>query len=186
MNTDIRYPIEWSEYIMSKPIPANIKNNPITADPVMTPDENAKMIKLCIETFNAPAPDINNPEEVRAAIDGYFASCIEKELRPGNLGLYARLDLSKQDAHDIVIGKKKINPASADLLKKAIKALSTFREMLGSQGKINPATLIFWGKNFDGLSDVQQIEISPRDTPAAEQTPEQIAAALEADVIQDN
>jgi hypothetical protein len=73
-----------------------------------------------------------------------------------------------------------------DMIKKALATLSQMREQYGATGKLNPVTLIFWQKNYDGLTDVQQIEVSAKDQNAAEQTPEQIAAALEADVIQDN
>lgn len=166
----------------------NAKNSPIINPDMsgVSDDENRNIIELCLETFTAPVPDINNPEEVYTAIAGYFRSCVERGLRPGNMGLYARLGKSRQEINNIVHGRTKINPAASDIIKKALSTLSQMREQYGATGKLNPVTLIFWQKNFDGLSDVQQIEVSARDTSAAEQTPEQIAAALEADVIQDN
>jgi hypothetical protein len=152
----------------------------------ITDDENARMIQLCMDTFNHPIPDINNPTEVIDTINAYFQTCIDKGLRPGNLGLYAWLGLDRKDVNHILAGRKKINAACVDIIKKAVKTLSTYRESLGSSGKLNPITLLFWQKNFDHMEDKQQIEVSARDTSTADQTPEEIAAALEADVIQDN
>ncbi|MEE6208411.1 MAG: hypothetical protein VZR95_10195 [Alphaproteobacteria bacterium] len=165
----------------------NAKNNPITDSPDITEDENRNILSLCMEGFNAPLPDLSDPEQVKQAIDNYFSGCARHGLRPGNLGLYGRLGLTKQEVHNELTGfTKKLSPASLDLLKKAVLFLREYRESLGATGKLNPVTLIFWQKNYDGLTDTQTIEVSARDTSTAEQTPEEIAAALEADVIQDN
>jgi len=166
----------------------NAKNSPVINPDIsgVSDDENRNIIELCLETFSAPVPDINNPEEVYTAIAEYFRSCIERGLRPGNMGLYARLGKSRQEINNIIHGRTKINPAANDMIKKALATLSQMREQYGATGKLNPVTLIFWQKNYDGLTDTQTIEVSARDTSAAEQTPEEIAAALEADVIRDN
>jgi hypothetical protein len=68
------------------------------------------------------------------------------------------------------------------LLKKAKVALSAYREMLGSTGKINPVTLIFWQKNYDGLEDKQTMEVAPRRDLQPDQTPDEIAKRLEQDI----
>ena len=54
--------------------------------------------------------------------------------------------------------------------------------MLGSTGKINPVTLIFWQKNYDGLEDKQTMEIAPRKDLEADRTPDEIAKQIEADI----
>lgn len=149
----------------------------------LTGEENANMVGLALDIFNAKEPDLHKPEEVEAAISEYFNNCIRRELRPGNLGLYAMLGIDKKEAERLVKGllPGKASPASVSLLKRAMKTISSFRETLGSQGKLNPATLIFWQKNFDGLEDQQTItvEASAND---ANLTPEQIAKQIEEDI----
>lgn len=165
----------------------NAKNNPITDNPDITEDENRNILSLCMEGFNAPLPNLSNPDEVKQAIDNYFLGCARHGLRPGNLGLYGRLGLTKQEVHNELTGHtKKLNPEALDLLKKAILFLREYRESLGTAGKLNPVTLIFWQKNYDGLTDTQTIEVSASDRNVAESTPEQIAAAIEADIPEDN
>lgn len=164
----------------------NARNDPITDGPKVSEDENRNIIELCLETFNAPVPDLNDPEQVRAAVAGYFKSCIDRGLRPGNMGLYARLGKSRQYINAIVHGRVKINAASLDILKKALDTLSQMREQYGATGKLNPVTLIFWQKNYDGLTDTQTIEVSASDHNVPERSPEQIAAAIEADIPEDN
>ena len=126
---------------------------------------NDAMITLSLKVFDAPDVDLHNPEAVKQRVQSYFDQCSALGLRPGNMGLYASLGLSRQDVSDILAGrnKSKVSPACIDILQKAKQAMSVYREQLGSAGKINPVTLIFWQKNFDGLTDAQQIEISRAD-----------------------
>lgn len=149
----------------------------------VTKDENAVFCQYALDIFNAPKVNLDNPEEVVDAISGYFNNCIDRGLRPGNLGLYAVLGLSKQDVSDALRGRsKKLSSSTTDLIKKAKVALSTYREMLGSTGKINPVTLIFWQKNYDGLEDRQTMEIAPKQDLEATKSPEEIKRQLEQDI----
>lgn len=160
-------------------------NSPVIGDNgvMVNKDENAVFCQYALDIFNAPTVDLKDSEAVADAISGYFNSCIERGLRPGNLGLYAVLGLSKQEVSNELRGvTHKLSTSTIDLIKKAKVALSTYREMLGSTGKINPVTLIFWQKNYDGLEDKQTMEITPAKGPEPEQTPEEIAAQLEQDI----
>jgi hypothetical protein len=53
-------------------------------------------------------------------------------------------------------------------------------------GKLNPATSIFWAKNFLSMSDSITIEARTDTAPAAALTPEQIAAQIEQDIPLDS
>lgn len=138
-------------------------NSPICDNTPVDYDDNKNMIELCMDVFNYPVPDLSKPEQVESAINAYFSNCINRGLRPGNMGLYGVLNLTTRQVTELLSGKIKLNanPLTIEYIKKAQKMLSTFRETLGSQGKLNPATLIFWQKNFDGLTDVQQIDLNP-------------------------
>ena len=161
-------------------------NSPIIGDNgiTATPEELRELTRHALELFDAPAPDLHNAEEVRAAIMAYFRSCDRHGVRPANLGLYAALGLTKQDVSNILTGKSKhkVSPESLDLLKKAKLTLSTYRESLALTGKLNPVTAIFWSKNFDGMQDQTQIEVTAQAGPAATMTPEQIARQIEKDI----
>ena len=60
--------------------------------------------------------------------------------------------------------------------------MAEYRELLGSEGKISPVTMIFWQKNHDGFTDVQQVEISTTGAPEADKTAAEIAAQIEQDI----
>jgi hypothetical protein len=149
-----------------------------------TPEELREFTRHALELFEATPPDLHNADEVRQAIENYFQSCIKRGVRPGNLGLYAALGITKQDYYDVVNGrnKSKVSPDCIDMLKKAAIAIGQYREGLALEGKINPVTYIFMGKNYDGLQDQTQIEVTAQPGPAASMTPEEIARQIEKDI----
>lgn len=163
----------------------NLKNySPMVDNTEIDKELNAVMVQNILESFYAPIPDLHKPEEVERAITAYFKRCIDKGLRPGNLGLYNAIGLDKKHVYDLLHGltPKVASSQTVELIKKACKNLSEFRESLGSQGKLNPATLIFWQKNFDGLEDVQRMEVTAQTQENAELSPDEIANKIESDI----
>lgn len=149
----------------------------------MSSDESALFCQYALDMFHSPSVDLSDTDAVAAAIDGYFKYCIDRGLRPGNLGLYAVLGLSKQDVSDALRGAShRLRPSTIDLLKKAKQALATYRELLGSQGKLNPVTLIFWQKNYDGLKDQQDIVLTPNTGIQQEHSADEIAQKVLDDI----
>ena len=149
-----------------------------------SPEEVNTLINHALDVFMLKPPDLHKPEEVQAAVIGYFNSCKSRGVRPGNLGLYAALGMSKQDVHNAVNGKYKyrVSPECIDIIKKAQRAIGQYREGLAMIGKLNPVTYIFMGKNYDGLSDTQQIEVTAQPGQQPTLTPEQIARQIEQDI----
>ena len=129
----------------------------------ITAQENEAMIRNAMAFFDAPAVDLHDSGAVTQRIRDYFEACIQRRLRPSNLGLYSALGLTRQDVCDCLRGanKSKLSPGSIDTIKKATLALSTYRESLAMQGKLSPPVAIFWAKNFDGMSDVTTVEVMP-------------------------
>ena len=166
--------------------PKNYKKSPVIGDQGIsaTPDEISNLASLALSVFQLPTPDLHNAEEVQAAVIGYFETCQAHGTRPGNLGLYAALGLSRQDYNDVIRGKNKskVSPECIDIMKKAARAVGVYREGLAMEGKINPVTYIFMGKNYDGLQDQTQIEVTAATGPAASLTPEEVARQIERDI----
>ena len=156
----------------------NDKNIQVTAD------ENSRLVRYALDNFLSTTPDLHDAEQVRAAIVAYFDSCDRNGVRPGNLGLYAALGMSRQDVNNVMTGKSKskATPAVIDMIKRARQAMSLYRESLANAGKINPVTYIFMAKNFDNLSDVTQIEVSAAQSQEARLSPEEIAKQIEKDI----
>ena len=159
----------------------NYRNSPVIGDGGITasPAEVSVMTQYAREVFEAKQVDLDDPEAVKSTIIAYFNRCGELGLRPGNLGMYAALGLSKQDVSNAIHGySRKLSPQVIDVIKKGKLALGTFRESLALSGKLNPVTAIFWGKNFDQMSDTHEISVSQRDTLTATNSPEEIDEML--------
>lgn len=161
----------------------NVKNNMMTEKPDITEAENEAMILNALDVFHTEPPDLKDPAQVEDAIDGYFRSCIERGVRPGNMGLYAALGLSRQEVSNELRGMThKLGSSTVDVLKKACVAMSMYRESLGSSGKLNPVTLIFWQKNYDGLKDQQDVVITPNASNEPDLTMDQIESDIPIDI----
>lgn len=159
----------------------NYRNSPVIGDGgiVASPAEVSVMTQYAREIFESKQVDLDDPEAVKSTIIAYFNRCGELGLRPGNLGMYAALGLSKQDVSNAIHGySRKLSPQVIDVIKKGKLALGTFRESLALSGKLNPVTAIFWGKNFDSMSDTHEINVSQRDILEVQNTPEEIEDAL--------
>lgn len=160
----------------------NRTNSPIIGDGGVnaTTEELRALSRYALNIFKQDKPDLHNPKEVEQAIINYFINCEENGVRPANLGLYASLGLTKQDVDDVLRGKNKskVNPACVDLLKRAKIALSSYREGLALSGRLNPATAIFWAKNYDHMSDVTTIEVTSDRQEAPQLTQDEIAKRI--------
>ena len=164
----------------------NRNKSPIIGDAGLTatPEELSALTSFILDVYQAPPPDLHDPEQVQKAILGYFNTCQKHNKRPGNLGLYAALGMSRQDYNNAVTGKskRKVSPECIDIIKRAARAIGVYREGLALEGKINPVTYIFMGKNYDNLTDTQQIEVTAQAGPAAQLAPEEIARQIEKDI----
>ena len=172
--------------IVEKAKPKRAYKNNILQDGAITatPKELREFTKHALEIFEAKTPDLHDVRQVYDAITGYFNSCDIHGVRPSNLGLYACLGMSRQDVDNVLTGKSKSKASRdvVDMIQKAKLALSTYRESLAMSGKINPVTALFWSKNFDGMTDSQQIEITANSAQQAQLTPEEVAKRIEKDI----
>jgi len=164
----------------------NVKNNLIDDSGLtVSPEDNRNYIQLIQESFHVNKPDLSNQNEIDNAIKEYFERCYKHNVRPGNMGVYNALGLTRQEVNEIIGGRRKANSYLIDTLKKVKSSLAEYRELLGSEGKLNPATLIFWQKNHDSFEDVQRVDVSAVNQVQAEKSPEELAQSVIDDIPSD-
>ena len=161
-----------------------MSDNAITATTQELAALTANMRENFIADLSRPAIDLHNPEEVKQAILNYLIDCERSGKRPGNMGLYRALDMSRQDMNDVLRGKNKSKASleCIDIIKKALNMLSEYREQLGLQGKLNPVTMIFWQKNYDGLEDQTRVELTAKTAQEPTLSPDEIQKQIEQDI----
>lgn len=131
----------------------------------ITQEFNHALVSASLTVAEWPTVNLTDSESVKTRVREYFELCDKRGLRPSNLGLYASLNLTRQDVSDVLRerNKSKVSPGAIDIIQKAKLALSMYREQLALSGKVSPPIAIFWSKNFDGMQDVAQVEVTRPD-----------------------
>ena len=147
------------------------RGNPaLTGDAITaTPGENAKYIELALRIFNLPTIDLHDPDQVRDRLSEYFRIVNEYGSKPTVAGLGNALNgMDRQTLWEIRTGNYRrgkmpydLPAESSDQIKKAYKMMEQLWEEYMQNGRINPVSGIFLGKNNYGYQDKQDIVITP-------------------------
>ena len=144
-----------------------IGNNGITTES----GDNTKYIALSMELTDLPAIDLHDPKQVEDRIHDYFNIHMKYDMKPTVVGMAMALGNGitrqtlwaiKNDQPSGGTGyKTALPPEVADSIKKAYLLLENLWENYAQNGKMNPVTSIFLGKNNFGYSDKQEYVLTP-------------------------
>ena len=144
-----------------------IGNNGITTES----GDNTKYIAVSMELTNLPAIDLHDPKQVEDRIHDYFNIHMKYDMKPTVVGMAMALGNGitrqtlwaiKNDQPSGGTGyKTALPPEVADSIKKAYLLLENLWENYAQNGKMNPVTSIFLGKNNFGYSDKQEYVLTP-------------------------
>ena len=138
------------------------------------PGDNSRYLRHAMASWNLPPIDISDPKQVEMRIVEYFTYCEQNDRKPNIKGLGNWLGVSSETVMNWRKGIYR-EDTHLGLIKKAVDMLEELWWDYGQNGKTNPASWIFIGKNAFGMKDQQDVVIRP-DSPMGEQkTPEQIA-----------
>lgn len=119
--------------------------------------------------------DKNDISTMAKRVIGYLAWCVANDERVTNLMMYARIGVSKDDAWNWGHGYHR-GPEYKEFMQTVLSICSAARELLASDGKLSPVTLIWWQKNYDGYTDNQTVTIVNGNQAIDETNKEEIAA----------
>ena len=147
-------------------------NLPNLAEPNTDPGDNSKYIRHALATLNLPPIDISDPEQVSNRIAWYFDHCAEKDMKPTVKGFCNSLGVHRDTIHTWRTGEFRSGTHQAIILK-AYNLLEELWENYMLNGKINPVSGIFLGKNNFGYADKQEYVLTPNQQQV---TPEDVKA----------
>lgn len=105
-----------------------------------------------------------------AAMDDRFWKfvdyCEQNGIRVTNQLAYYALGIDRDTAYDWEHGRARTRE-HAEFIKMVKNFCSAYREMLGAEGKINPVTLVWWQKNYDGFRDQTEVVVTTSDRDIA-------------------
>ena len=144
-----------------------IGNNGITTES----GDNTKYIAVSMELTDLPAIDLHDPKQVEDRLRDYFNIHMRYDMKPTVVGMAMALGNGitrqtlwaiKNDQPSGGAGYKTALPSEvADSIKKAYLLLENLWENYAQNGKMNPVTSIFLGKNNFGYSDKQEYVLTP-------------------------
>lgn len=148
-------------------------NSPVIGNNGITTElgDNTKYIAVSMELTDLPAIDLHDPKQVEDRLHDYFNIHMKYDMKPTVVGMAMALGNGitrqtlwaiKNDQPSGGAGYKTALPTeAADSIKKAYLLLENLWENYAQNGKMNPVTSIFLGKNNFGYSDKQEYVLTP-------------------------
>lgn len=144
----------------------------------LEPGDNRLYIQISAKLMEMPEIDLKDPAQVAKRLGEYFSLMADNDTKPTVAGLGLALGLDRRRLWEIRndnLEHRSLPPETVDLIKKAHKVMENLWENYMNNGKINPVTGIFMGKNQFGYQDKSEVVLTPnnplgdaRDTKALE------------------
>jgi hypothetical protein len=136
--------------------------------PITEPGDNTKYLRLGMEIFNLPAIDLKEPEQVVNRLNEFFEIHARYDMKPTVAGMGMALGLDRRRLYEIKTGNYHTSKGLSELptlttvsIKKAYEYMEILWENYMQNGKINPVSGIFLGKNNFGYQDKTEHVITP-------------------------
>ena len=137
------------------------------------PGDNARYLRHALAAYKLPPIDIANAKQVEERIEWFFNHCINDDMKPTVTGLCNALGISRKTLWDWEAGRVR-SATHTDLIKRAKDILAELWEDYMLNGKINPVSGIFLGKNHFGYQDKSEVVLTPNNNLGAEPDPEEV------------
>ena len=145
------------------------KNSPVIGDNGLQvePGDNTKYLALGRELFNLPTIDLKEPEQVIDRLNEFFEIHEKYDMKPTVAGMGMALGLDRRRLWEIKTGnfngngKYNLPTLSQDSIKKAYEYMEILWDNYMQNGKINPVSGIFLGKNNFGYQDKTEYVLTP-------------------------
>lgn len=153
------------------------------------PGDNARYLRNALVAYDLPPIDISDARQVEARIHQYFDFCVENDQKPSVPGMGLWLGVPRSTLNRWRNGDYRAD-THRDLITKAVNLLEVLWIDWMQNGKVNPASGIFLGKNIFGYKDTQDIVLTPNSPLDDGVSPADIAgkykdALPDADIVSD-
>lgn len=160
-------------------------NSPMIGDNGLTLEagDNTKYLTVNIALLSMEQIDLHNVEEVEQRLREYFTLYAEHDMKPTVAGMALALNgMRRQQLWAIVhdrptggAGYMAALPSEvANAIKKAYVSMENLWEIYMLNGKINPVSGIFLGKNNFGYQDKTEYVLTPNAQQESDYSPEDI------------
>ena len=139
--------------------------------------DNNKYTTFALALMRLPKIDIRDPQQMRDRVGEYFQLCADFDMKPAVTALGLSLGMDRRRLWEVKNGQdyQGMPQESKDIIKMAYDSLEMLWESYMQNGKINPVSGIFLGKNNFGYKDQQEYVVTPN-TMGEDESPDVIAA----------
>lgn len=124
------------------------------------PGDNTKYLEHALAIQQMPEINIADIDQVEKRIYEYYALCAKNDMKPTVMGFCNSLGINRTTLFDWRRGKFRADTHQA-VICKAYGMLEELWESYMQNGKINPVSGIFLGKNNFGYQDKQEYVLTP-------------------------
>ena len=158
-------------------------NSPVIGDNGLNLEagDNTKYLTLGMELFNLPAIDLREPEQVKDRLNEFFEIHARYDMKPTVAGMGMALGLDRRRLYEIKTGNYHTSKSLSELptlttvsIKKAYDYMEILWENYMQNGKINPVSGIFLGKNNFAYVDKQEHVVTPNTNSDSDYSTEDI------------
>lgn len=147
----------------------------------LEPGDNTKFVAKNRELFNLPRVDLSDKDAVLSRIDTFFDIIMRYDSKPTVTGFAMAMGLNRRRLWELKTGKfqarnayeKDMTDEVKEIIIKTYDYLEIMWEDYMLNGKVNPVSGIFLGKNNFGYQDQTEYVVSPK-TQKEEYDPESI------------
>ena len=145
--------------------------------------DNTKYVLLGAKLFNLPPIDLHDPKQVNDRLNEFFKIHADADMKPTVSGMGMALGLDRRRLWEIKTGAKMGGTTEYNLptstlvsIKKAYEYMEILWENYMQNGKINPVSGIFLGKNNFGYQDKTEYVVTPNMNNDSDYSAEDIRA----------
>lgn len=125
----------------------------------------AKSIENNLAFFNMGLKPVKSDEELCERLNYFFGECARTQQIPSVEKMANCLGYHRSTLFDWEAGRNKgFSSATSDIIKKAKQILAAIDADLAQEGKIQPVVYMFRSKNFYGMTDKQEVVVTPNNT----------------------
>lgn len=141
-----------------------------------TEEDKALVSKLLTEILvEYHQPRVKNDDELIERLDGYFKRCASNGQVPTIEEMSLSTGYSQETVYDWETGRNHgFSPQTSSIIKKAKQIVKTFDAKLVISGKMNFLAYCFRAKNYYGMTDKQEVVLTPNTTLGDQVSPEEL------------
>lgn len=149
----------------------------------VNPGDNSRYLRHALVGVSLPPIDISDPVQVEQRISEYFQYCIDNDMKPNMVGMANWIGVSKRALDGWKRGE--YGKSKTPIIERAAMVLEELWQDYMHDGKVNPASGIFLGKNMFGYRDVQDVQLAAVNPLGEMRDPAEIAQKYDYLVLDD-